>query len=89
MSAHEKEVFMDETAGPEELSQKVKDQTAEVKETASAAADQARRTANAAWNEAKSKISDLQSLEARRPICTGLAARSPDRPTVQIYRCLI
>ena len=55
---------MDETTGPEELSEKVKDKTAEVKETASAAVDQARRTVEAAWDEAKSKISDLQSLEA-------------------------
>ena len=37
MSADEKEGFMDETTGPEELSEKVKDQTAEVKENASAA----------------------------------------------------
>jgi len=55
---------MDETTGPEELSEKVKDQTTGVKETAGAAADQARRTAEAAWDEAKSKLSDLQSLEA-------------------------
>ena len=54
---------MDETTGPEELSEKVKDQTAEVKENASAAVDQAHRTAEAAWDEAKRKISDLQSLE--------------------------
>ncbi|HXM25424.1 MAG TPA: hypothetical protein VN957_05335 [Chthoniobacterales bacterium] len=64
MSADEKEGFMDETTGPEELSEKVKDQTAEVKENASAAAHQARRTVEAAWDEAKSKLSDLQSLEA-------------------------
>jgi ElaB/YqjD/DUF883 family membrane-anchored ribosome-binding protein len=59
-----KKDFMDEITGPEELSEKVKDKTAEVKETASTAADQARRTAEAAWDEAKSKLSDLQSLEA-------------------------
>ena len=64
MSAYEKEVFMDETTGPEELSEKVKEKTAEVDETASAAVDQALRAAEAAWDEAKSKISDLQSLEA-------------------------
>jgi ElaB/YqjD/DUF883 family membrane-anchored ribosome-binding protein len=64
MSADEKEAFMDETTGPEELSQKVKDQTAEGTENASAAVDQARRTAEAVWDEAKSKLSDLQSLEA-------------------------
>jgi ElaB/YqjD/DUF883 family membrane-anchored ribosome-binding protein len=54
---------MDETTGPEELSEKVKDQTAEIKENASAAVDQARRTAETIWDEAKSKLSDLQSLE--------------------------
>jgi len=39
------------------------DQTAEAKQTVSAAVDQARQTGQAAWHEAKSKISDLQSLE--------------------------
>ena len=39
---------MDETTGPEELLGKVKDQTAEVKKNASAAADQARWTVEAA-----------------------------------------
>jgi ElaB/YqjD/DUF883 family membrane-anchored ribosome-binding protein len=55
---------MDEPTGPEKLSEKVKDKAAEVKETASAAFDQARQTAKAAWDEAKSKSSDLRSLEA-------------------------
>jgi len=64
VSADEKEEFMDETTGPEELSEKIKDQTAEVKENASAAVDQAHRTAEAALDEAKSTLSDLQSLEA-------------------------
>jgi ElaB/YqjD/DUF883 family membrane-anchored ribosome-binding protein len=64
VSTDEKEGFMDETTGPEELSAKVKDQTTELKETATGALDQARRTAEAAWDEAKSKLSDLQSLEA-------------------------
>jgi ElaB/YqjD/DUF883 family membrane-anchored ribosome-binding protein len=64
MSAHEAEVFMDETTDPEELSEKVKDKTAEVKESISAGIDQARRTAEAAWDDAKSQMSDLQSLEA-------------------------
>jgi hypothetical protein len=35
----------------------------EAKQTASAAVDQARQTAQAAWHEAKSKISDPQPLE--------------------------
>jgi ElaB/YqjD/DUF883 family membrane-anchored ribosome-binding protein len=64
VSADKKERFMDGATGSEELSEKVEDQTAEVKENASAAVDQARRTAEAAWDEAKSKLSDLQSLEA-------------------------
>jgi ElaB/YqjD/DUF883 family membrane-anchored ribosome-binding protein len=63
MSAHEKDVFMDETTGPEDL-EKVKDETAEVKESAGAAIDQAGRAAETAWDEAKSKMSDLRSLEA-------------------------
>jgi ElaB/YqjD/DUF883 family membrane-anchored ribosome-binding protein len=62
-AAHKKEVFMDETTGPEE-SGKPKDKATEIKETASAAVNQARRTAEAAWDEAKNKISDLQSLQA-------------------------
>lgn len=64
MSTDEKEGLLDETTGPEELSAKVKDQTAGLKENASAAADQARRIAEAAWDKAKSKLRDLQSLEA-------------------------
>jgi hypothetical protein len=64
MSTDEKEGFMDETTGPEELLGKVKGQTAEVQENASAAADQARRTVEAALDEANSKLSDLHSLEA-------------------------
>jgi ElaB/YqjD/DUF883 family membrane-anchored ribosome-binding protein len=64
VSADEKEEFMDEITGPEELSEKVKDQTAEVKENAGAAVDQARRTPEKAWDAAKSKLNDLQSLEA-------------------------
>jgi ElaB/YqjD/DUF883 family membrane-anchored ribosome-binding protein len=55
---------MDETTSPEELPGKATDQTARAKQTAHAAVDQARQTAQAAWQEVKSKISDLQSLEA-------------------------
>jgi ElaB/YqjD/DUF883 family membrane-anchored ribosome-binding protein len=60
---NQNESFMDETTSPEELSGKAKDQTAEAKQTVSAAVDQARQTAQAAWHEAKSKMSDLQSFE--------------------------
>jgi len=63
MSTNQNESFMDETTSPEELSGKGTDQTAEATQTVSAAVDQARQTAQAAWHEAKSKISDLQSLE--------------------------
>jgi ElaB/YqjD/DUF883 family membrane-anchored ribosome-binding protein len=64
MSTHEEAVFMDEATGPKELSENLKDRTAEVKETANTAVDQARRISETVWNEAKSKISDLQSPEA-------------------------
>ena len=62
-STNQNESFMDETTSPEELSGKATDQTAEAKQTVSAAVDQAGQTAQAAWHEAKSKISELQSLE--------------------------
>jgi ElaB/YqjD/DUF883 family membrane-anchored ribosome-binding protein len=55
---------MDETTRPEEVSEKVKDQTAEIKENVSAAVEQARRSAETLWDEAKRKLSGLQSLEA-------------------------
>jgi ElaB/YqjD/DUF883 family membrane-anchored ribosome-binding protein len=56
MFAYQKEVFMDEAIDPNELSEKVK-------ESASAAFNQARQTAEAAWNEAKNKINDYEPLE--------------------------
>ena len=68
---------MDETTDPEELSGKATEQTAEAKQTAGAAVDQARQTAQAAWHEVKSKISDLQSLETyvrKKPIQAVLVA---------------
>jgi ElaB/YqjD/DUF883 family membrane-anchored ribosome-binding protein len=54
---------MDEAIDPNELSEKVKDQTGKIKESAGAAFDQARQTAKTAWNEAKNKINDLESLK--------------------------
>ena len=54
---------MDEAIDPNELSEKVKDQTGEIKETASAAFDQTRQTAKTVWNKAKNKINDLEPLE--------------------------
>jgi ElaB/YqjD/DUF883 family membrane-anchored ribosome-binding protein len=53
---------MDEAIDPNELSEKVKDQTDKIKEGAGAALDQARQNAEAVWNEAKNKI-DLEPLE--------------------------
>ena len=50
---------MQETTGPDELTQKAMERAAEA---AKATADQARQTAEAVWSEAKSKTSDLQSL---------------------------
>jgi ElaB/YqjD/DUF883 family membrane-anchored ribosome-binding protein len=54
---------MNETIDPNELSEKGKDQTDKIKEDASAAFNQARQTAEAAWNEAKNKINDYEPLE--------------------------
>jgi ElaB/YqjD/DUF883 family membrane-anchored ribosome-binding protein len=61
--AYQKEVFMDEAIDPNKPSEKVKDQTGKIKESASAAFNQARQTAEAAWHEAKNKINDLEPLE--------------------------
>jgi ElaB/YqjD/DUF883 family membrane-anchored ribosome-binding protein len=58
-STNQNESFMDETTSPEELSGKA----AEAKQSVSAAVEHAGQTAQAAWREAKSKISELQSLE--------------------------
>ena len=54
---------MDQGIDPNELSGKVEDQTGKIKESASTAFNQARETAEAAWNEAKNKIKDLEPLE--------------------------
>ena len=56
---------MSETTGPENLSEKAKDQASEVKKAVEAAADQAARTAKGFWTKAKTQFSDLQSLETR------------------------
>jgi ElaB/YqjD/DUF883 family membrane-anchored ribosome-binding protein len=55
---------MDETTGPEDLQEQLKSKTAKVTESATEAVDQARQTAKAAWEEAKSKVHDLRLLEA-------------------------
>jgi ElaB/YqjD/DUF883 family membrane-anchored ribosome-binding protein len=52
-------LFMQETSGPDELTQKTMERTAEA---AKATANQARQTAEAVWSEAKSNTSDLQSV---------------------------
>ncbi|HEX6566282.1 MAG TPA: hypothetical protein VF020_18470 [Chthoniobacterales bacterium] len=56
---------MNETTGSENISEKAKDQAAEIKESVEAAVDQASQTVNAFWTKARTKFSDLQSLEAR------------------------
>jgi ElaB/YqjD/DUF883 family membrane-anchored ribosome-binding protein len=61
MLAHKKEMY--EAIDPKELSEKVTDQTAKIKESASPAIEQARQTAKRAWNEARNKFNDLESLE--------------------------
>jgi ElaB/YqjD/DUF883 family membrane-anchored ribosome-binding protein len=65
---------MDETNGPEEISEKAKDQTAAVKETADAVVDQARQTAQTAWQEAKKKVSVFETNVRVHPIRTVLVA---------------
>ena len=56
---------MDETTGSEELTEKAKMQateaTAQVKEAAGAAANEARQFAEAAWHDAKATVGYLQS----------------------------
>lgn len=68
---------MDKTTGPDEPIAKMKAQAAEAaergKETASGAADQAGRTAEAAWREAKNKTSDLRS------VCEAYVREKPSR----------
>jgi ElaB/YqjD/DUF883 family membrane-anchored ribosome-binding protein len=56
---------MDEAIGSEKLGEKVKSQgleaAAHAKEAAGAAANEALRVAEAAWHDAQTKVSDLQS----------------------------
>jgi ElaB/YqjD/DUF883 family membrane-anchored ribosome-binding protein len=62
---------MDETNGPEEVSEKAKDQTAAVKETVDAAVDQVRQTAQTAWQEA---VNVFETNVREHPIRTVLIA---------------
>jgi ElaB/YqjD/DUF883 family membrane-anchored ribosome-binding protein len=62
---------MDETNGLEEVSEKAKDQTAAMKETADAVVDQARQTAQTAWQEA---VSVFETNVREHPIRTVLVA---------------
>jgi ElaB/YqjD/DUF883 family membrane-anchored ribosome-binding protein len=60
-----------------QFSQKAKDQAAEAKENARATLDQAAQTAQAAWQEAKNRIPNVQALEAyirEKPIQAVLVA---------------
>jgi ElaB/YqjD/DUF883 family membrane-anchored ribosome-binding protein len=66
---------MDETV--KQFSQKAKAQAAEAKENARATVDQTAKTVQAAWQEAKNKIPNLQALEAyirEKPIQAVLVA---------------
>jgi ElaB/YqjD/DUF883 family membrane-anchored ribosome-binding protein len=71
---NQKEGCMDETNGPEEVSEKAKDQMAAVKEIADAAVDQARQTAQTAWQEAKRKVNVFETNVRAHPIRTVLVA---------------
>ena len=55
---------MSKSADPNERSEKSKDKAAEIKGTATEAADKAYRGAKAAWDKTKSKINDLEPLKA-------------------------
>ena len=59
---------MEEATSPKKLSKKAKRASSEVKETASAAVDQARSTVQTAWDEAKNNIDVLQSYTREHPI---------------------
>jgi ElaB/YqjD/DUF883 family membrane-anchored ribosome-binding protein len=68
---------MNERTGSENISKEAKDQAAEIKEKAKAAVDQVSQSADAFWTKAKSKFSNLQSLETRvreQPVQALLAA---------------
>lgn len=49
---------------PNERPEEVADSAAKIKEASSEAVDEARRTAKVAWDKAKNKINDLESLKA-------------------------
>jgi ElaB/YqjD/DUF883 family membrane-anchored ribosome-binding protein len=51
-----KKAFMDESTEPNEQTEKLADKTSKIKEAAGEAVDQARRTAQTAWVDAKNKI---------------------------------
>jgi ElaB/YqjD/DUF883 family membrane-anchored ribosome-binding protein len=53
---------MDETNGPEKITEQAKEGAEGIKETASAAVDATRRTAEAAWSDAKNRANSLQSV---------------------------
>jgi ElaB/YqjD/DUF883 family membrane-anchored ribosome-binding protein len=65
---------MEEATNPEELSKKVNEVSSELKETASAAVEQARSTVQAACQEAKSNITVLQTYTREHPIRAVLLA---------------
>jgi ElaB/YqjD/DUF883 family membrane-anchored ribosome-binding protein len=65
---------MKEATNPEELSKKAKEASTEVKETASAAVEQARSTLQAAWQEAKNNTSVLQTYTREHPARAVLVA---------------
>ena len=54
---------MEESTDTSERSEEVAEKVDKIKEAASEAIDEARRTAKAAWDKAKNKINDIESLK--------------------------
>jgi ElaB/YqjD/DUF883 family membrane-anchored ribosome-binding protein len=54
---------MVQSIDPNERSEEVAEKAAKIKEAASEAIDEARRTAKAAWDKAKNRINDMESLK--------------------------
>ena len=65
---------MEEATNPEELLKKVNEAASELKETAGAAVERARSAVLAAWQEAKSNVTVLQTYTREHPIRAVLLA---------------
>jgi hypothetical protein len=65
---------MEEATNPEKLPKKVNEAASELNETAGAAAERARSAVQAAWLEAKSNVTVLQTYTREHPIRAVLLA---------------